>query len=68
MTNGVPQGWHCDLRCSASWLTRWMVGLGASLASLLTTPSCAVWLICCREGMPSRGILTHMRGEPVPGS
>jgi len=42
----------------------WTVGLSPPSASLLTTPTCVVQLTWWREGLPSRGTLTDLRGGP----
>lgn len=43
----------------------WTVEAGAPSADLLTTASCVVQWTCWREGMPSRGTRTGLRGGPV---
>lgn len=50
--------WWSDWCC----LTTLAVALSAPSATLSVTPSCVVWLTCWREGMPSREILTGLRG------
>jgi len=59
------RGRYWEQCCSTSLSAMWAVGLSAPSASLLTTPSWAVWSTRWREGMPSRGTLVGLRGWPV---
>ena len=54
-----------DQHCQTSLSVTWTVRLSAPSASLLKTPSFVVWSTCWREGMPSRGTWTGLRGGPV---
>ena len=69
---GGDQWWVVCLRCrywdqccAISLSATWTVGLSAPSASLPMTPSCVVWMMHWREGMPFRGTLTGWRGGPA---
>ena len=59
------RGRYWDRCCLISLFVTWMVGLSALSADLPTTPSCVMWLTCCRGGMPSIGTWTGLRGGPA---
>jgi len=63
--SGVPQGSVLGLMLFNSLSATCAVGPRAPSACLQTTPSCVMWLTCWREGMPSRGTWTGLRGGPV---
>ena len=53
-------------RCCLPFLSMtWTVKLSAPSASLLSALSCVMQLTHWKEGMPSRGTLTGLRGAPV---
>ncbi|GAB0186501.1 mitochondrial enolase superfamily member 1 [Grus japonensis] len=68
VTSGIPQGQYWDRHCLTSLSATWTVGSSAPSASLQMTPSCVVWSTRWREGMPSRGTLTVLRGGTVQPS
>ena len=50
------------------WLSLYTVGVSASSASSPATPGCVVRSACWKEGIPSRGTWTDLRGVPVQTS
>lgn len=62
--NSVFRSCHWDQCCLTALSVT--VGLSAPSAGVPTTPGCVVQSTHCREGiMPSRGILTHLRGADL---
>jgi len=64
VTSGVPWGFVLGAVLFSILLATQTMGLSAHSASLLMAPSCVVQSTYWREGMPSRGTLTGLRGGP----
>ncbi|PKU43954.1 rna-directed dna polymerase from mobile element jockey- hypothetical protein [Limosa lapponica baueri] len=58
------RGWYWDQHSQITLLATQTVGQSAPSASFLTTSSCVVRSMRWREGMPSRGTWTGLKGGP----